>query len=163
MSTNVSMEQKPDLISLADEEAVKEVIVNSILGLWDVVNNLTRLRPSRRDRYRVTILGSAQAKAGTFGYEETKRWPPRWPRWAATLSLAAVRGSCRPPTKEPLRNVLSPSASELIYPLNRISMLLLPRRSSIGPFFTPAPVRARLRCLHRRTRGIGTDLETMMI
>lgn len=73
MSTNVSMEQKPDLISLADEEAVKEVIVNSILGLWDVVNNLTRLRPSRRDRYRVTILGSAQAKAGTFGYEETKR------------------------------------------------------------------------------------------
>jgi uncharacterized protein (TIGR00730 family) len=38
-----------------------------------VVNNLTRLRPSRRDRYRVTIFGSARAGPGSFGYEETKR------------------------------------------------------------------------------------------
>jgi uncharacterized protein (TIGR00730 family) len=52
---------------------VKQVLVSSVLGLWDVVNNLTRLRPSRRDRYRVTIFGSARARAGTFGYEETKR------------------------------------------------------------------------------------------
>jgi hypothetical protein len=61
------------LISLADEEAVKQVLVNSVLGLWDVVNNLTRLKPSRRDRFRVTIFGSARVKPGTFGYEETKR------------------------------------------------------------------------------------------
>jgi uncharacterized protein (TIGR00730 family) len=67
------MLQKPDRVSLADEEGVKQVLVNSILGLWDVVNNLTRLRPSRHDRYRVTIFGSARAPAGTFGYEETKR------------------------------------------------------------------------------------------
>ncbi len=52
---------------------MKQVLVSSVLGLWDVVNNLTRLRPSRRDRYRVTIFGSARAKAGTFGYEETRR------------------------------------------------------------------------------------------
>ena len=43
-------------ISLADEDAVKQVIVDSVLGLRDTVNNLTRLQPSRRDRYRVTIL-----------------------------------------------------------------------------------------------------------
>ena len=36
-------------ISLADEEEVKRVLVDSVLGLWDVVNNLTRLRPSRRE------------------------------------------------------------------------------------------------------------------
>jgi uncharacterized protein (TIGR00730 family) len=62
-----------ELVSLADEEAVKEVLVSSVLGLWDVVNNLTRLRPSRRERYRVTIFGSARAKPGTLGYEETRR------------------------------------------------------------------------------------------
>jgi uncharacterized protein (TIGR00730 family) len=73
MSTNDSVELKPNRVSLADEEGVKQVLVNSILGLWDVVNNLTRLQPSRRDRYRVTIFGSARAKTGTFGYEETKR------------------------------------------------------------------------------------------
>ena len=60
-------------VSLADEEAVKKVLVDSVLGLWDVVNNLTRLKPSRSDRYRVTIFGSARAKPGTVAYEETKR------------------------------------------------------------------------------------------
>jgi uncharacterized protein (TIGR00730 family) len=60
-------------ISLGDEEAVKQVLVQTVLGLWDVVNNLTRLRPSRRERYRVTIFGSARAKPGTFAYDEVKR------------------------------------------------------------------------------------------
>jgi uncharacterized protein (TIGR00730 family) len=73
MSTNEAQTRADDSISLADEEGVKQVLVNSVLGLWDVVNNLTRLRPSKSDRYRVTIFGSARVKAGTFGYEETKR------------------------------------------------------------------------------------------
>ena len=65
---------RPDgSISLADEDAVKEVLVDSVLSLWDVVNGLTRLQPSRRDRYSVTIFGSARLKPGSFGYEETKR------------------------------------------------------------------------------------------
>jgi len=60
-------------VSIADEEAVKKVLVDSVLGLWDVVNNLTRVRPTKHDRYRVTIFGSARAKPGTVAYEETKR------------------------------------------------------------------------------------------
>ena len=71
-ATNVTGERSR-AVSLADEEAVKQVLVESVLGLWDVVNNLTRLKPSRRDRYRVTIFGSARAKPGTVAYEETKR------------------------------------------------------------------------------------------
>ena len=65
--------QGANAVSLADEEAVKKILVDSVLGLWDVVNNLTRVRPSRQDRYRVTIFGSARAKPGTVAYEETKR------------------------------------------------------------------------------------------
>jgi len=60
-------------ISLADEEAVKRVVIDSVLSLWDVVNGLTRLRPSKKERYRVTIFGSARLRPGSFGYEETKR------------------------------------------------------------------------------------------
>jgi uncharacterized protein (TIGR00730 family) len=60
-------------ISLADEEAVKEVLVSTVFSLWDIVNNLTRLRPSKRERYRVTIFGSARAKPGTFVYNEVRR------------------------------------------------------------------------------------------
>src|SRR5262249_430967 len=73
MSTDEPAGARSEMVSLADEAAVKQVLVDSVLGLWDVVNNLTRLRPSRPDRYRVTIFGSARAKPGTFGYEETKR------------------------------------------------------------------------------------------
>jgi uncharacterized protein (TIGR00730 family) len=65
--------KKQATVSLGDEERVKEVLVNSILGLWGVVNDLTRLRPSRRDRYQVAIFGSARAKPGTLAYDETKR------------------------------------------------------------------------------------------
>jgi predicted Rossmann-fold nucleotide-binding protein len=60
-------------VSLADEEAVKDVLVRSVFGLWDIVNDLTRLRPTKRDRYRVTIFGSARAKPGSYVYEEVKR------------------------------------------------------------------------------------------
>jgi uncharacterized protein (TIGR00730 family) len=60
-------------VSLADEEAVKEVLVNTVFRLWDIVNNLTRLKPSKHERYRVTIFGSARAKPGTFVYDEVKR------------------------------------------------------------------------------------------
>jgi hypothetical protein len=73
MNTTDAATQRANTVSLADEEGVKQVLVDSIFGLWDVVNNLTRLRPSKRDHYRVTIFGSARARAGTFGYEETKR------------------------------------------------------------------------------------------
>ncbi|HEY7169963.1 MAG TPA: LOG family protein [Vicinamibacterales bacterium] len=60
-------------VSLADEDAVKQVLEATILNLWRAVNTLTRLRPSKRDRYRVAIFGSARAQPGTFVYDEVKR------------------------------------------------------------------------------------------
>ena len=60
-------------VSMADEEAVKQILVKTVFGLWDIVNNLTRLKPSKSERYRVTIFGSARAKPGSFVYEEVKR------------------------------------------------------------------------------------------
>jgi uncharacterized protein (TIGR00730 family) len=60
-------------VSLADEDAVKQVLETTMMGMWDLVNNLARLRPSKRERYRVAIFGSARAKPGDFAYEEVKR------------------------------------------------------------------------------------------
>lgn len=65
--------QAQGAVSLGDEDAVKKVLIDSVLGLWEVVNNLTRLKPTRRERFRVTIFGSARAQPGTFVYEEVKR------------------------------------------------------------------------------------------
>jgi uncharacterized protein (TIGR00730 family) len=69
----MSQERSSETISLADEDAVKELLVKTVFDLWDVVHNLTRLRPSKRERYRVTIFGSARAKPGTLVYDEVKR------------------------------------------------------------------------------------------
>ena len=73
MSTGERGSERSRLVSLADEEGVKEVLATSIMNLWEVVNELTRLRPSKRERYRVAIFGSARAQPGTFVYEEVKR------------------------------------------------------------------------------------------
>jgi uncharacterized protein (TIGR00730 family) len=73
MSSPQNASDRSRLVSLADEEAVREILATSIMSLWDVVNELTRLRPSKRERYRVAIFGSARAEPGTFVYEEVKR------------------------------------------------------------------------------------------
>lgn len=73
----------PATVSLADEEAVRKIVVDTLFGLWATVNNLTRLRPSRRERYCVTE--SAQdlripqcvetgAEAVALVKEHHKRW-----------------------------------------------------------------------------------------
>jgi uncharacterized protein (TIGR00730 family) len=73
MSTSEPDNRSAGVVSLADEDRVKEVLVKAVFGLWDVVNDLTRLRPSKRERYRVSVFGSARAKPGTFVYHEVER------------------------------------------------------------------------------------------
>ena len=73
MGAGDGADNRSPTVSLADEEAVKEIVVRTVFNLWDIVNDLTRLKPSKRERYRVTIFGSARAQPGTFAYEEVRR------------------------------------------------------------------------------------------
>src|SRR5262245_36317433 len=73
MAAAAKQDESNASVSLADEEGVRKILIDSVLGLWDTVNNLTRIKPTKRDRYRVTIFGSARTKPGSFTYEETKR------------------------------------------------------------------------------------------
>jgi len=63
----------PTTVSLSDEDGVKRILTDTLFGLWATVNNLSRLRPSRRERYRVTIFGSARTQPGHWVYQEVKR------------------------------------------------------------------------------------------
>jgi hypothetical protein len=58
--TPAGTSQAGDAIFLNDQERVIETLGQSIQGLWEVVNNLTRLRPSKRREFRVSIFGSAR-------------------------------------------------------------------------------------------------------
>jgi uncharacterized protein (TIGR00730 family) len=61
-----------DLVALGDEEQVLKIVTSSVLQLWDVVNNLTRLRPTKRQRYRVTIFGSARVAEEHWVYQAVR-------------------------------------------------------------------------------------------
>src|SRR4051794_37832603 len=67
-------------ISLGSEREVLDIVANSVMGLWDVVNNLTRLRPTRRDRYRVTIFGSARIPEDHWVYAAVRAVAEELPR-----------------------------------------------------------------------------------
>ena len=74
MSSAQSGPNDTRLVSLADEKKVEEILGATVLELWRIVNTLTRLRPSKRERYRVAIFGSA-ARPARLGsrHEEVKR------------------------------------------------------------------------------------------
>ena len=64
---------QPDIVRLSDEDAAVAVLQRAVTGLWEVVNDLTRLRRTRRQNYRVTIFGSARLQPGTVAYEGVKQ------------------------------------------------------------------------------------------
>jgi len=73
MNSEPPVPRAPTTVSLADEDAVKRILTDTLFGLWATINNLTRLRPSKRERYRVTVFGSARTRPGHWVYEEVKR------------------------------------------------------------------------------------------
>jgi uncharacterized protein (TIGR00730 family) len=62
-----------DIVRLSDEDAAVALLERAVTGLWEVVNELTRLRRTTRQNYRVTIFGSARLKPGTPAYEGVKQ------------------------------------------------------------------------------------------
>jgi hypothetical protein len=62
-----------DIVRLSDEDRATALVERAVTGLWEVVNELTRLRRTTRQNYRVTIFGSARLKPGTPAYESVKQ------------------------------------------------------------------------------------------
>jgi uncharacterized protein (TIGR00730 family) len=60
MTEEATGRQAVDSVVLSDEEQVLDILRQSVFGLWEVVNSLTRLTPTRRPEFRVAIFGSAR-------------------------------------------------------------------------------------------------------
>jgi uncharacterized protein (TIGR00730 family) len=71
-ATEPTRSQPADLVSLADERKVLDVVTSSVFRLWQTVNDLTRLRPTKRERFRVTIFGSARVPRDHWVYQAVK-------------------------------------------------------------------------------------------
>jgi uncharacterized protein (TIGR00730 family) len=73
MNTEKTHYGQNDIVRINDEDAAAVVVEHAITGLWDVVNELTRLRRSSRQNYRVTIFGSARIKPNTPAYDAVRK------------------------------------------------------------------------------------------
>jgi hypothetical protein len=74
-----------DSVDIQDSEATFRVIESAVLGLWDVVNALTTVRPPRRQRYRVTIFGSARIHAETDIYRGVRQLASELTQWGCDI------------------------------------------------------------------------------
>jgi uncharacterized protein (TIGR00730 family) len=73
MSKSESSFGQSDIVRLSDEDSATALLERAVTGLWEVVNELTRLRRTTRQNYRVTIFGSARLKPGTVAYDSVKQ------------------------------------------------------------------------------------------
>jgi uncharacterized protein (TIGR00730 family) len=77
-----------EILSMGNETDVKEAVHQAVYALWEVVDNLTRLRPTRHKHYRVTLFGSSRVPSNTILYTEVRRLA----RELATMGCAIVTG-----------------------------------------------------------------------
>lgn len=166
MNVTNSAARNDEQIDLTDEAAVSQVLMNSVLGLWDVVNNLTRLRPTRREHYRVSIFGSARCTPGSFAYEETKRVAAALAEMGCDIITGGGPG---------LMQAANEGAASLPERVQSIGIRVsLPFEQEVNSFVTQAfEHRTFFTRLHQfvltsdafvvAPGGIGTVLETMMI
>ena len=157
-----------EFVSLADEESVKQILADTVLRLWETVNNLTRLRPSKRERYRVTIFGSARAQPGSFVYDEVRRLA----RELSAMGCDIVTGG-----GPGLMQAANEGASEVLMPEKDRSLgirIELPFEQEVNPFVDQVfEHRTFFSRLHQFVLvsdafvvvpgDIGTVLETFMI
>lgn len=155
-------------VSLSDEEGVKRVLVESVFGLWNVVNKLTSLRPTKHERYRVTIFGAARPEADSEVYQEVKRVAAALTEMGCDIITGGGPG---------LMQAANEGAAEIASPEGRRSVGIrveLPFEQEINAFVTEAyEHQTFFTRLHHfvlasdafvvAPGGIGTLLETMMV
>jgi uncharacterized protein (TIGR00730 family) len=154
-------------VSLADERATIEVLSSTVLGLWDVVNNLTRLRPSHRPDYRVTIFGSARIQAGSWVYAAVRDAAAELARMGCTIVTGGGPGLMQAANEGVAAAGLAAGHSVGI-------RVHLPFEQSVNPFVTEAyEHRTSFSRLHHFVLvsdafvvvpgGVGTLLELAMV
>ncbi len=74
-----------EIVDLQDQQQAVRILSESVLGLWEVVNQLTRLRPTRRDDYRVTIFGSARIPEDHWVYAAVRDMAAELTRLGCTI------------------------------------------------------------------------------
>lgn len=164
----MTQEDSSEVVSLGDERGTTKVLSEAILGLWEVVNNLTRLRPTSRERYRVTVFGSARIDPAHWVYAAVRDLSAELTRLGCDIVTGGGPGLMKAANEGArLGAGGSPAGSVGI----RVD---LPFEQDVNPFVTEVfEHRTFFSRLHHFVLvsdafvvvpgGIGTVLETMMV
>jgi uncharacterized protein (TIGR00730 family) len=155
-------------VSLNDEEGVRRILVDTVFGLWSTINNLTRLRPSRRERFRVTVFGSARPETDHEVYQEVKRLAAGLAALGCDIVTGGGPGLMQAANEGAAAAAAAGTASSMGINVE------LPFEQSVNPFVAEAfEHQTFFTRLHHfvlvsdafvvAPGGIGTVLETMMI
>ena len=157
-----------ETIRLGDEEAAVRLVSRAVLGLWDVVNDLTRLRPTRRTRYRVTIFGSARTAIDHWAYEAVRDLAAELTRLGCDIVTGGGPGLMQAANEGASLAGADPAKGSMGIRVD------LPFEQAVNPFVSEAfEHRTFFSRLHHFVLvsdafvvvpgGIGTVLETMMV
>lgn len=72
MENNRASEGPPDMENEVDRELAVEIWQDTVLKLWEAVDNLTRLRPRQTPHYHVSIFGSARISSDSPYYDQVR-------------------------------------------------------------------------------------------
>lgn len=168
MEPNEPKDALSRLESAAESEQTFRVIEEALLGLWKVVNSLSRIRPPRPKYYRVTIFGSSRMQPGDALYEDVRRLASELAGMGCDIVTGGGPGLMAAANEgEQLGDVEDRTRSFGLH-------IELPFEQSANPFveklFRHETFFTRLHHFVRLSSaflvmpgGIGTTLETMMI
>lgn len=159
---------RSDLVDLADQERTLEVLQRSVLGLWSVVNDLTRLRPTRREHYRVAIFGSARVKEDHEAYAAVRDLSAELARMGCAIVTGGGPGLMQAANEGAARGAPEASARSMgirvDLPFEQASNPFVGEGFEHGTFFTRLHHFALVSdAFVVVPGGIGTVLELMMI
>jgi len=117
-----------DIVRLSDEDAATALVERAVTGLWEVVNELTRLRRTTRQNYRVTIFGSARLKPGTLAYDSVKQLAAELTRMGCDIMSGGGPGLMRAANEG--ANLVDPEAKHRSVGIR----VALPFEQEINPF-----------------------------
>jgi hypothetical protein len=168
VSEQSGLTETTDIVHLGDEEAAVRVLSQAVLGLWEVVDDLTRLRPTRRGRYRVTIFGSARIDPDHWVYAAVRDLAAELTRLGCDIITGGGPGLMQAANEGARMAGVDPDQASVGIRVE------LPFEQDVNPFVTQAfEHRTFFSRLHHFVLvsdafvvvpgGIGSVLETMMV
>ncbi len=168
MNQHETFDYSEEIASGIDQKMAVQIWQDSIFKLWDVVDNLTRLRPTHTEFYGVTIFGSSRITRESKHYNEVRILARELAAMGCRIITGGGPGLMEAANEGALE--ANPGKMESSIGLNIHLPLEQAPNTFVGRVYEHRTFFSRLQHFVLRSNafiavpgGVGTLLETMMI